>query len=198
MQETWVWSLGWEDPWENSMAAHSSILAWRIPWTEEPGGLQSMGPKDSDMTERLSTAHSCHLCCSKQKALCQPPVRTPPPPCPTQTPQGSICRLQPHHILGAWACGLGRSVSMNKGCFYMLSFKKFFYFVLGYSQLTMLWEFQVAREGIQPYIHVYSLSPKFPSQPGQGGASIWIFCFQRASGLTCKLGVLTLKHQYLK
>ena len=42
MQETWVWSLGWEDPLEKGMAAHSSILAWRIPWTEEPGGLQSM------------------------------------------------------------------------------------------------------------------------------------------------------------
>ena len=42
MQETWVQSLGWEDPLENGMATHSSILAWRIPWTEEPGGLQSM------------------------------------------------------------------------------------------------------------------------------------------------------------
>ena len=43
MQETWVQSLGWEDPLEKEMATHSSILAWRIPWTEEPGGLQSMG-----------------------------------------------------------------------------------------------------------------------------------------------------------
>ena len=43
MQETWVRSLGWEDPLEKGMAAHSRILAWRIPWTEEPGGLQSMG-----------------------------------------------------------------------------------------------------------------------------------------------------------
>ena len=43
MQETWVQSLGQEDPLENIMAAHSSILAWRIPWTEEPGRLQSMG-----------------------------------------------------------------------------------------------------------------------------------------------------------
>ena len=42
-QETWVRSLGWEDPLEEGMATHSSILAWRIPWTEEPGGLQSMG-----------------------------------------------------------------------------------------------------------------------------------------------------------
>ena len=41
--ETWVRSLGQEDPLEKGMATHSSILAWRIPWTEEPGGLQSVG-----------------------------------------------------------------------------------------------------------------------------------------------------------
>ena len=43
MQETWVQSLGWEDPLEEDMATHSSILAWRIPWTEEPSRLQSIG-----------------------------------------------------------------------------------------------------------------------------------------------------------
>ena len=43
MQETWVRSLGQEDPLEKEMATHSSILAWRIPWTEEPGGLQPTG-----------------------------------------------------------------------------------------------------------------------------------------------------------
>ena len=43
MQETWVWSLDWEDPLEKEMATYSSILAWEIPWTGEPGGLQSMG-----------------------------------------------------------------------------------------------------------------------------------------------------------
>ena len=43
MRETWVQSLGWEDLLEKEMAAHSSILAWKIPWTEEPGRLQSMG-----------------------------------------------------------------------------------------------------------------------------------------------------------
>ena len=41
--ETWVQSLDWEDPLDESMAAHSSILAWRTPWKEKPGGLQSMG-----------------------------------------------------------------------------------------------------------------------------------------------------------
>ena len=43
MQKTWVQSLGWKVPLEKEMATHSNILAWRIPWTEEPGGLQSMG-----------------------------------------------------------------------------------------------------------------------------------------------------------
>ena len=43
MEETWVRSLGWEDALEEGMATHSSVLAWRIPWAEEPGGLQPMG-----------------------------------------------------------------------------------------------------------------------------------------------------------
>ena len=50
MQETQVQSLGQEDPLEKEMATHSSILAWRIPWTEELCGLQSMGSQESDMT----------------------------------------------------------------------------------------------------------------------------------------------------
>ena len=45
MWEMWVLLLGWEDPLEKEMATHSSILAWDILWTEEPGGLQSMGPQ---------------------------------------------------------------------------------------------------------------------------------------------------------
>ena len=52
MWETWVRSLDWKDPLEKGMATHSSILAWRIPWTGEPGGLYSpCGRKGSDMTE---------------------------------------------------------------------------------------------------------------------------------------------------
>ena len=43
MQEMQIWSLGWEDPLKKEMATHSSILTWEISWTEEPGGLQSMG-----------------------------------------------------------------------------------------------------------------------------------------------------------
>ena len=52
--EMWVQSLGQEDPMEKEMATHSSILAWEIPRTEEPGRIQSMGHKESDMTEQLA------------------------------------------------------------------------------------------------------------------------------------------------
>ena len=51
MQETWVPSLGQEDTLEEGMATHFSILAWRIPWTEEAGGLQSMDLQELDVTE---------------------------------------------------------------------------------------------------------------------------------------------------
>ena len=53
-RETWVRSLGWEDPLEKEMTTHSRILAWRISWTEEPGGLQSMGSQELDTTEWLT------------------------------------------------------------------------------------------------------------------------------------------------
>ena len=53
LQETWVRSLGWEDPLEKEMANHSSVLAWEIPWTEQPGGLQSMGSQNRhDLTTK--------------------------------------------------------------------------------------------------------------------------------------------------
>ena len=65
MWETWVRSLGWKDPLEEGMATHSSILAWRILWTEEPGGLQSMGLQRIGQTEWLSTKHWLYsLCCT--------------------------------------------------------------------------------------------------------------------------------------
>ena len=47
MQETQVWALGQEDPWEKEVATHFNIFAWEISWTEEPGGLQSMGLQKS-------------------------------------------------------------------------------------------------------------------------------------------------------
>ena len=49
-QETWIQYLGWKDPLEEEMATHSSILAWRIPWAEEPGRLQFMGLQESETT----------------------------------------------------------------------------------------------------------------------------------------------------
>ena len=58
MRETWVRSLVWEDPLEKEMATHSNILAWRIPWTEEPGGLQSMGSQR--VTHDWATSLSFH------------------------------------------------------------------------------------------------------------------------------------------
>ena len=54
MQETWAWYPSWEDPREKEMATHSSILAWRLSWTEEPGGLQPTGSQESGMTEWLT------------------------------------------------------------------------------------------------------------------------------------------------
>ena len=50
-QETWVQSLGWEDPLEEELATHFSMLTWETPWTDEPGGLQSMGSQEFDTTE---------------------------------------------------------------------------------------------------------------------------------------------------
>ena len=57
MWETWVQSLGWEDPLEEGMATHSSILAWRIPMDRQPGRISLWGCKELDTDERLSTAH---------------------------------------------------------------------------------------------------------------------------------------------
>ena len=57
MREIWVWSVGWEDALEKGKAIHFTILAWKIPWTEEPGRLQSMGLQGEDMMEQLSTQH---------------------------------------------------------------------------------------------------------------------------------------------
>ena len=56
MQETWVQFLGWEDPLEKEMAAHSSTLAWEIPWTEEPGGLQAKQSEKLDTTQGLKNS----------------------------------------------------------------------------------------------------------------------------------------------
>ena len=64
MQETQVQSLGPEDPLEEEMATHSGILAWKVPWTEEPGGLQSMGRK-----ETVTTNTSVTVVCSSSSEI---------------------------------------------------------------------------------------------------------------------------------
>ena len=69
MQETWVWSLGWEVSLEKGMAANSTILAWRIPWREEPGGYSPWGQRESDMTEWLTQVHKSEWPPSKNKCL---------------------------------------------------------------------------------------------------------------------------------
>ena len=73
---------GLEDPLEKGTAVHCSIPAWRIPWTEEPGVLQSMGWQKLDMTERLSTAHKLNLEMSSERetsrSSIQPSERTKP------------------------------------------------------------------------------------------------------------------------
>ena len=56
-KKTWVRSLSWENPLEEAVATHSSILAWRISWTQEASGLQSMGSQRVDMTEVTEQAH---------------------------------------------------------------------------------------------------------------------------------------------
>ena len=61
MEETWVQSLSQEDPLEKEMATQSSVLAWEIPWPEKPGGLQSMGLQDLDMTEQLRHVYNSRL-----------------------------------------------------------------------------------------------------------------------------------------
>ena len=72
MQDMQVWSLDWEEPLEKEMATHFSILAGKIPWTEEPGGCSPWGHKESDTTEQLSTyAHLTRIHFSfKELSVC--------------------------------------------------------------------------------------------------------------------------------
>ena len=87
VQETWVQSLGWEEPLEKGMAAHSSIVIWKIPWTEEPGGIQSTGSQrvgQDRVTEHsinFYTSLGVHLKCQFLKKVFSdlqfPEVKTP-------------------------------------------------------------------------------------------------------------------------
>ena len=70
MQETWVQFLGQEDPLGKEVTAHPNILAWKMPWTEEPGGLQSMGHRESDATEQVHTYIDTTIYKIKDLLLC--------------------------------------------------------------------------------------------------------------------------------
>ena len=89
MQETWVRSLGWEDFLEKGMATHSSILAWRIPRTEEPGGLHPRGHKESDTAEWLTLLHSMWLLLLWLPHLREQPPSLPFCACPHHTSSSS-------------------------------------------------------------------------------------------------------------
>ena len=70
MQETWVQTLGWEHPLEEEMATHSIILAWKIPWTEEPGGLQSIGLQERhDLATKQQQEECYQMVCILQSLL---------------------------------------------------------------------------------------------------------------------------------
>ena len=70
VQDTWVWSLGQEGPLEKEMATHSSIPAWEILWTEEPGGLQSMGLQKSWTWLRNETTTCVNRALEKEESAC--------------------------------------------------------------------------------------------------------------------------------
>ena len=77
-KETRVQSLGWEDPLKKEMATHSNIFAWGIPWTEDPGGLQSgagAGCKQSDVTEHTHTIHNSFKPADESLAVKAPPLK---------------------------------------------------------------------------------------------------------------------------
>ena len=94
MRETWVWSLGQEDPLEKEMASHASILAWKIPWTADPGRLQSMRSQraghdwaTSLFTYRYIYISSVQFICSVMSDSLQPHgLQHTSPPCPSPTP----------------------------------------------------------------------------------------------------------------
>ena len=77
VQETWVWSLYWDDPLEKGMATHSSILAWRIPWTEEPGRVHSMGSQRVGHSWGTNTQTHTHRHTHSMQGLSGTPICQP-------------------------------------------------------------------------------------------------------------------------
>ena len=104
MQETWVQSLGQEDPLEKVMATHFSILAWRIPWTEELGGLQSPGSQSRTWLKRLSTVIQASLRLNSSMVL-QKPVQQ-EFSLPVSQPPQSMKFLRFACVLPNWKCYL--------------------------------------------------------------------------------------------
>ena len=92
----WIRSLGWEDPLEEGMATHSSILAWKIEWTEESGGLQSRGRhKESDTTEHTRTVWVIWWCSHSVMSDSLRPrgLKYARIPCPSPSPYSNSCPL---------------------------------------------------------------------------------------------------------
>ena len=108
MWETRVWSLGREDPLEKEMATHSSTLAWKIPWTEEPGMLQSMGSQSqtqlSDFTHSLTAEL---LLLTYHRGCCEWPR--------LQTSRGTVDETHLQRTRGEWGCEVLRSLSLAAG-----------------------------------------------------------------------------------
>ena len=114
MQKTWVRSVGWEDPLEKGMATHSSILAWRIPWTEEPDSYSPWSQKESDMTERL-TLFTFHKHLIKNTYFC-----------PDEEMSGDLPQFVGLHQVDRtiWqSSGAGRGSQMYKDNFWLMSFQ---------------------------------------------------------------------------
>ena len=152
MQETQVRSPGREDPLEKEMATHSSILAWRIPWTEEPGGLQSTG---SQSRTRLSD-YTFFLYTFKLKGHWK---------------FFKYFYIKSVSSIDIYFSGCDSFLHSDAN----LIFSKLWtcYCELGYSQLATLWWFLANSEGTQPYTYMHPFPPS--SLPAGSDGTAWIY-----------------------
>ena len=143
MEETWVWSLGREDPLEEGMATHSSVLAWRIPWIDEPGGLPSMGSqgvrRDWSNLAHSTVPHSVLEMAWGQEQM----------------------GYNERKFMGWQSSGRSRQVGRKKprGRSPRLSFKKKFYWCAVASECCV--NFCCTGEWLS-YTHIYTFSYSFP------------------------------------